>query len=127
MMSSLAQYESLLDDRRVEKLRDKLGRELRLPDVVEFASYVQEEQWGQKDGLQRLVPAHAVFIVVSPNPHPRMKKAIIKSHAAALLSHWREKEDGAWRFAGVGDPAEPIFRALCVQHMATRQDYVELN
>jgi hypothetical protein len=126
MASSLAQYESLLADSRVDALRDKLGRELQLPDEVEFATYVQDEQWAEKDGLQRLVPAHAVFLVLSPNPHPRLAKHTLKSHAATRLSYWRQKEDQMWRFVGRQDPAELIFRALAVQHMDARKNYTEM-
>lgn len=127
--SSLARYDTLLPDSRVDVLRDKLGREYKLPDSVEFATYVQDEQWGQKDGLERLVPAHAVFLVVSPNPHPRLakQKHVIKTHAATELTYWREKEDQSWRFVGRRDPAETIFRALCIQHMDARRNYEELN
>jgi hypothetical protein len=125
--STLAQFDVLLPDARVERLRAKLGQELRLPDEVEFATYVQPKRWAVKDGIELPVPPHAVFLVVSPNPHPRLAGQTIRSHAATRLEHWREKEDQKWRFAGVGDPAEMIFRALCIDHLRTRRNYQELN
>lgn len=125
--TSLARYDTLLLDSRVEELRDKLGREYRLPDSVEFATYIQTEQWAEKDGIQRRIPAQAVFLVLSPNPHPRLSKHVIKTHAFTDLRFWRSKESSAWRYVGIGDPAAVIFRSLCAQHMAARKNYTELN
>lgn len=124
---SLAKYDPLLPDSRVEQLEDRLRREMKLPDVVTFATVEQPPTEVVRRGVLVTMPAQAVFLVVSPNPHPRHRKQLIKTFAAAELAHWREKEDTAWRFAGAGDPAEPIFRELCRQHLAARQNYAELN
>lgn len=129
---TLSQFEELLPDSRVEQLLSRLRRDLKLPDVVEFATYIQPEQRGVKSKtpmgieFERTIPAQAFFLVVSPNPHERLKTQKIKSYAFCALTDWREKENGAWRFVGIGDPALPIFKALCIQHLASRQNYEEL-
>lgn len=124
---TLAQFDTLLPDSRVEVLRDVLGRELRLPDEVNFTTHVQPARWAQVRGVDREIPAQAVFLVTSPNPHPRHEGEIIRTHAATALEHWREKEDRSFRFVRAGDPAAVLFRALCAQHMDARRNWNELN
>lgn len=125
----LDQFPELLPDSRVERLWDKLRKELTLPDEVEFATYEQPPQWADdpKTGLRTLKPAQANFIVVSPNPHPRHKGRLIKTFAFCDLSGWRDAEREAGHYAGVGDPAEPIFRALVREHLKQRKNWKELN
>lgn len=124
---TLAQFDTLLPDSRVEALRDVLGREFRLPDEVDFATYVQPEREASVRGVIRMIPAQAVFIVTSPNPHERHKGETIRTHAATALEHWREKEDRSWRVVRAGDPAAIIFKMLCAQHMDARRNWNELN
>lgn len=100
---------------------------MKLPDVVTFATYEQPPTPAVRRGIEIEMPAQAVFLVISPNPNPRHKGRIIKTFAAAQLVHWREKEDAAWRFNGAGDPAYPIFKELCRQHLAARKNWKELN
>lgn len=127
LSETLGKFDPLLPDSRVEQLEDRLRREMKLPDVVTFVTYEQDPTWVVRKGVEVLKPAHAVFIVLSPNPNPRHKGRAIKTFATAQLEHWREKEDTAWRFSGAGDPAYPIFKELCRQHLAARKNYAELN
>ena len=127
MTATLAQFDTLLPDSRVEVLRDVLGREFRLPDEVNFSTHVQPERWAQVRDVDRQIPAQAVFLVTSPNPHERHKGETIRTHAATALDHWREKEDRAFRIVRAGDPAATIFKMLCAQHMDARRNWTELN
>jgi hypothetical protein len=68
-----------------------------------------------------------VFLVVSENPHPRHKGKIIKSYAITPERDWKSAEAEAAHFAGVGDPAYPIFKSLARQHLEKRQAMKELN
>ena len=124
---TLAQFDTLLPDSRVEVLRDVLGRELRLPDEVNFTTHVQPERWANVRGVERKLGAQAVFLVTSPNPHERHGGETIRTHAATALEHWREKEDRSFRIVRAGDPAAIIFKMLCAQHMDARRNWVELN
>ncbi len=124
---TLADYEQLLPDERVWRIREKLGRELKLPDAVDFATFIVPERWGEQDGIAVLHQATVVFAVVSPNPHKRLSSENIMTEATTRLEWWREKEDEVWRFVHSTDPAERIFRALCIQHLEARKNYSELN
>lgn len=128
---TLADFEELLPDSRVEAIWERLRREFpRLPDDVQVATYIQPARLvpSQLDRT-RLVsqPERAVFLVISPNPHPRHKGEVLKSIASCLLTHWREEEDDAWRFAGKGDPAMKFFRLAAREHLAARKNWTELN
>lgn len=128
---NLAQFPELLSDSRVEPIWDRLRQELHLPDEVSFATYEQPPRTGKTRSpggieYEATVPAQAVFIVVSPNPHKRFKGKMLKTFAICDLRHWREKEGQAWRYVGVGDPAFPIFKALAKQHLAERKNFEEL-
>lgn len=124
---NLAQFDSLLSDLRVAEIEDRLRRELKLDDSIHFASYEQPPTQAVRKGIEVTMPAQAVFRVVSPNPHPRHKGRLLDSFAVAELSDWREMEDTAWRFAGMGDPAYPIFRALCLrEHLPARKNFEEM-
>lgn len=129
----LSDYPQLLPDSRVEKLWYRLLTELRMPEEVSFATYEQpprEVHPKTTSGIElppRLQPAQAVFLVVSPNPHPRHVGRSITSYAFVDLRAWQEKEREAWRFVGAGDPAYTLFKRLCHEHMGQRQHWTELN
>ena len=129
MTASLADNELLLPDIRVEELWSRLMKEFpKLPHVTNFATYIQPERVVPRPGgVIAQMPAQAVFLVVSPNPHPRHKGEMLKSIAQTTLEAWRASEAEAWRFVGKGDPALPIFRALCREHLASRKSWSELN
>lgn len=126
---TLADFEELLPNSRVERLEGQLRKEMKLPDEVEFATYEQPPQWydDEATGLRRLQPAQAFFIVVSPNPHPRHQGKAIKSFAFTPIKDWRSAEAEAGHYAGVGDPALPIFKALCREHLEQRKNWTEMN
>ena len=129
MTASLADNELLLPDIRVEELWSRLMKEFgHLPDDTAFASYIQPERVVPRPGgVIARMPAQAIFLVVSKNPHPRHKGEMLKSVAQTTLEAWRASEAEAWRFVGRGDPAMPIFRALCREHLASRKSWSELN
>jgi hypothetical protein len=129
--ATLDQFPELLSDLRVEKVWDRLRQEMKLPDGVDFATYEQPPQTVPQRTSGGLVvpveqPAQAVFLVVSPNPHPRHKGRLIKSFAFVELSEWLKKEAEAWRFVGVPDASYAIFKELCRQHLASRKNFEEL-
>ena len=124
---TLADFPELLSNARIEPIRDRLAKELRLPDEVSFASYIQPEQWIERKGITVKEADQAFFLVLSPNPHPRHPGRTIKSFAFCRLSDWREQEGEAWRYVGVGDPAYPIYKSLSGLHMVERKNWQELD
>lgn len=124
---TLADYETLLPDSRVEQLRALIGKELGLPDEVGFATYVQPPTEVNRRGIYVLEPARAVFVVTCPNPHPRYAGKVMMSYATAEYQDWKAREAEAWRFVGVGDPAFGIFKAIARRLMADRRNMQELN
>lgn len=123
---TLARYPTALPDSRVEQIWDRLKEELHFPHVVEFATYVQPARVVEKAGKLYSKPESIVFLVVSPNPHPRHKGKTIKSFAIVSVEDWYAYEKEKWRHVGVEDAAYPIFKRLCRDHMAARQNMKEL-
>lgn len=124
---TLADHESLLSDSRVEQLRGLVGKELRLPDEVSFATYIQPPTEVNRKGVYVLEPARAVFVATCPNPHPRYLGKTMMTYATAELEDWRSREAASWRFVGVGDPAFGIFKAIARRLLIDRTNMQELN
>lgn len=122
---TLAEFDTALPDKRVWKIRAKLGARFRLPPEVDFATYVQPAHEAERNGLSVLMPENVVFLVVSPNPHPRWTNKIIKTFAIVDSQDWLATDKR--RAISDADPAIPIFAELCRQHMAARQHWRELN
>jgi len=125
---TLARYPQVLLDSRIEPLWDRIRRELKFPvDAdIQFATYAQPSRMAEKNGKLVKMPESVVFLVVSPNPHPRYKGKQIKSFAISSIDDWRDAEKEAGHFVGVGDPAYPIFKELSRQHLAARKNMSEL-
>lgn len=126
--ANLARYETVLSDRRVEALWARISKELNFGSAdVQFASYLQPPRTVEKGGRVVSQAETVVFLVVSPNPHPRHKGRMIKSYAVTPERDWVDAEREAAHFVGMGDPAYPIYKALSRQHLEKRQAMVELH
>lgn len=127
----LDKFPTALSDSRMEKIWFQLRKEMNLPDVVDFASYVQPPQEIEKEvkGVHRLLklPEQVVFLVVSPNPQKRWKGKLIKSFAFTTVEDWHAAEKEAKHYAGREDPAVDIFRGLCRQHLAARKNWEDMQ
>lgn len=127
---TLADFEELLPDSRVEKIWERLRREFpRLPEDVQLATYIQPSRLvpSQLD-RSRLVmkPERAVFLIVSPNPHHRHKGEMLKTVMSCSLADWRDEEKEAGHYVGKGDPAMRFFRAGAREHLQARKNWTEL-
>jgi hypothetical protein len=124
---TLAKFDELLPDRRIRKIYDAL-MEL-YPDLGEaqIATYVQPEQMIERDdGITLKYPAQAVFLMTSPNPHPRHVGDIVKTNAFTDLRNWREEEYST-RHSSDTDLALNFFKAIAREHRAVLANWRELN
>jgi hypothetical protein len=119
--------EPLLPDARVWRLRAQVGQEMRLDDDVDFATAIEEGGMVARGGILVPKPTMVLFIISSPNPHPRHRGRPITSVTRNSLNAWKQMEDARWRFNAAGDPALKIFRALARGHMETVKNFRELN
>ena len=125
---TLAQFDELLPDRRVRKIRDAL-LELYpdLGDEMQIATYVQPKQMIEREnGMSIPYPEQAVFLMVSPNPHPRHVGEIVKTNAFTDLKNWREEEFNTRHSSDV-DLALGFFKMIAREHRAVLQNWRELN
>ena len=125
---TLAQFDELLSDRRVRKIRDEI---LELyPDLggeMQIATYVQPKHLvDREDGISIMNPEQAVFLMTSPNPHPRHVGDIVKTNAFTSLANWRESEYDL-RHSSDTDLALRFFKAIAREHRAVLQNWRELN
>lgn len=126
---SLAQFDTLLPDSRVERIREMILHEFpTLGDDMQIATYVQDRQMIEDPdtGIQRPYEAQAVFLMVSPNPHKRHVGDIIKTNAFTSLKNWREGEK-EYRHSGDVDLALNFFRAIARNHLEILTNWRELN
>jgi hypothetical protein len=119
--------QEFLPDSRVEKIWDRLQKELKLPENTNFATDVTPERWVDKDGISILQKEQVRFWAVCPNPQPRWEGKLIKHYVTMDLLDWRRAELEKWRFAGMPDPAYVIFRALCRKLIQDEKQWRELN
>lgn len=128
--ATLADYELLLPDSRVERLRGMLEKEFpRLPAEFQLATYIQPggAHPDPRTHQIRILPTYGVFLLVSDNPHPRHKGEVLKTGYAVEMKAWREEEEASWRFVGAGDPALKFFRSAARQHLAALKNWREMN
>ena len=125
--TNLAQYEPALAQSRLDDIHFQVLKRVRMPDEVDFATYIQPPVEGKRNGLYVLLPENVVFLVVSPNPNPRYQNKLIKTFAVVSMEDWRAKEGERWHYVGAPDPALPIFTEMARQHMAARRDWKELQ
>lgn len=128
--ASLADFEPLIPDSRVERLWGALRQEFpKLPEDFQLASYIQPRKLvpDKVTGELRMIPEQAIFVIVSANPHPRHKGEVLKSMARMSHRDWRSEEDEAFRFVGKGDPAMKFVRALAREHIRAYTNWSELN
>jgi hypothetical protein len=126
---SLAQYDTLLTNSRVEKIREKLlALHPELGDDMQIATYVQPRQMLQEDqgSLIKRLPAQAVFLMVSPNPHKRHVGDIVKTNAFCPLSVWLQDERDNRHSADV-DTALGFFKAIADEHLGVLANWRALN
>lgn len=127
--NSLAIYDTLLPDSRVEKIRDQIMQEFpTIGDEMQIATYVQDRQMLQhpETGITQPYEAQAVFVMVSPNPHKRHVGDVIKTNAFTSLKNWREGEK-EYRHSGDVDLALNFFRAIAREHLEILTNWRELN
>lgn len=124
----VAPVQEFLPDSRVEKVWDRLHRELKLPDGTDFATDVLPEAWVEgENGIAVLRKELVRFWAVCPNPQPRWEGKLIKHYVTLDMTDWRQAEMEKWRFAGMPDPAYVIFRALCRRLIDDEKRWAELN
>lgn len=126
---SLAQFDNLLDDSRVERIREKLlALYPALGDDMQIATYVQPKQMLQheENGLTKPFPAQAVFVMVSPNPHKRHVGDIVKTNAFCALADWYADQRENRHSAGV-DTAFEFFKQIASEHLAVLTNWREMN
>ena len=64
--ATLARYETVLSDARVERIWDRISKELRFgSDDIQFATYLQPPRDALRDGKVVSQPETVVFLVVS--------------------------------------------------------------
>lgn len=125
---SVAQLEPLLTDSRVERLAEALFlRFPALPLDSEVVTFISPER---KDQLGRVIPAGAVFAVVSGHPRarvygqPGMK---MMTHAGVWLERWRLEEKGRKHFvSGRDDPAFKFLFLAAKEHLRKIDDLKSL-
>lgn len=115
--------EQLLPDERVERIFYRLlevaqasGR--KVPDDIEFATYIQPES--------DAAPAMAMFLVQSLHPKQRFKGQQLRTMGAVPLEAWREAEKDKLHYAGMPDPARNFFARLLREHLEARKNLEEL-
>jgi hypothetical protein len=126
---SLAQFDNLLDNSRVERIREKLlALYPDLGDKMQIATYVQPRQMLQAEegGLTKPYPEQAVFLMVSPNPHKRHVGDIIKTNAFTPLKAWMEDERENRHRSDV-DTALSFFKEIAKEHLAVLKNWREMN
>ena len=126
---TLAQFDTLLTDGRVEKIREKLlDLYPTLGNEMQIASYVQPKQMLQHEehGLVKPLPEQAVFLMTSPNPHERHVGDIVKTNAFCPLEAWRKDERENRHSADV-DTALDFFKAIAREHLQVLTNWRELT
>lgn len=125
---SLAQFDTLLPDLRVERIREQLLQMFpSLGDDMQIATYVQDRQMLQdpETGIMKPYEEQAVFVMVSPNPHKRHVGDIIKTNAFTSLKNWREGEK-EYRHSADVDLALNFFKAIAREHLEVLTNWREL-
>ena len=125
--NTLAKFDELLPDHRVKRIRETLVVSGAIDEETQLATYVQPSRMIEQEetGITRPFPAQAVFLMVTPNPHPRHLDELVKTNAFTPLSAWREdehenrhsKQDTALRF----------FQYMSAEHRRVLQNWRELN
>lgn len=128
---TLADFETLLPDSRVERLRDAVAKAFpKLPEDFQLATYIQPSRLVPRPGGSGelvQIGERAVFLMVSPNPHPRYKGQMLKTQASMRMKLWREEEAEAAHFVSGADPALKFFRRMAREHIVARTNWTELN
>lgn len=130
--------EPLVPDQWLEEVEQRLRRRFRqIPETAQFATYVQPPMWYAVNGLDRQIPATAVFLVRIPSPRDRSSGAdsaeysdahrgiMLTAKAGELKAMWDKRVRHHAHFVGAPDPLEGAFevilRDLASKHQNMRQ------
>ena len=109
MNTSLDDREPLLDDRRLERLSDRIKAEdMRLHGAT-FVTFVSEPRTVMvQDGgmtLPRHIERMATFAIIEPNPRPyaKAKGLQLMTHGTVAYADWEDDERKARHFVGLPD------------------------
>ena len=106
--------EPLVDDARLERAVEPARRRWRVPDNVDFVTFIEET----KDGPR------ACFVAISP--HPKHPEQAIRTKASTPLATWVEKELVKAHYVGVNDQLAPIISLVAKEHAEKVQSAKEL-
>lgn len=96
--------EPLVDDDRLERAVSRARRKWRVPDDVEFVTFIEETGNGPL----------ACFVAISPHPkHPGFK---LRTKASTPLATWVTKETQKAHYVGVDDQLVPIIGMIAKEH-----------
>ena len=131
--------EPLVSDQWLEKVEYRLRQRFpQIPDTAQFATYVQPPVWHEVKGINREIPATAVFVVRIPSPRDRSSGAdaaeyspahhdiMLTARAGEVMKVWEHRVRQYKHYvSGDNDPLEGAFtqvlRSLANTHANMRQ------
>lgn len=99
--------EAFLPDERVAKLRDRVVKELGMPNDTIVVTYIVPEKDGQGPW--------AVFGVITAGPEAHQKPFM--TQGACYISTFEEKDRHHKHFVGIPDPAFSILKICAKSHL----------